>query len=154
MSRTKNDIVAIYNTVKEESDGSPLLYRDFLARSTVRRGELEELFGASPYSKLQQLAGDSPTRLELTPTTLDEIMSAYGDLASELLRAEGRLPVAADWRHKRLRPTESGLSKTHGIKWSEFRHKFLDFCTANDSLAGAYKPLLNFLRENNEPAIP
>ena len=152
MSRTKSEILAIYNTLKAESGGSALMYRDFLRRSGIRPRELQELFGASPYSKLQQLAGDSPNRLDLQATSLYEIMSTYGGLASDVLRNEGRLPVAADWLQRGLRPTEGGLSKAHGIRWSELPQRFLEFCDANDSLATAYKPLLDFIRKREENA--
>ncbi len=38
-----------------------------------------------------------------------------------------RIPVYSEWDHHGFSPTESGLSKSHGIKWSEFSAKFLDW---------------------------
>ncbi len=148
MAHTKTEIVAIYNTLKAQSGGS-LKYRDFLRKAGIPKHEFRRMFGATPYSKLQQLAGDSPNRLDLQRTPLEAIMSAYGDLACEVLRDEGRLPVAAHWAEKGLRPTESGLRNAHGIRWSELPGRFLDFCAADDSLAARYEAVLGYIREHD-----
>lgn len=130
MPRTKNDIVEIYRTLKAKAGGVPLRYREFLRKSEIPRREFEKLFGASPYSKLQKMAGDAPNRLDLQATSLHDIMSTYGDLACDVLAAEGRFPVATDWLQKDLRPTESGLKKVHGIGWNDFAQKFAAFLSA------------------------
>lgn len=141
---TKSEVVEIYKQIRDEYGTIPL-YRDFCRTSGIGRRKLDELFGASSYSKLQELAGDAPNKLELQRTELREIMLRYADLATEMIRDENRLPVAADWAHRRLRPTESGLTKTHGIKWADFPDKFLRFCESNKSLAKAYKPLIDHI---------
>ena len=53
-------------------------------------------------------------------------MRQYGDLALELL-GSGELPNSSDWMYRRLRPTDSGLEKVHGIRWSEFPQKFMEW---------------------------
>jgi hypothetical protein len=54
-------------------------------------------------------------------------MLQYGKLVTEL----GVVPAYAEWDHRGLRPTESGLSKTHNMKWSELPEKFVAWVTTN-----------------------
>lgn len=147
MSRTKDDIAHIYATLKERAGGTPLLYRAFLKQSGIPRRELQTLFGASAYSKLQQFAGDSPNGLELKATPLSQIMANYGRLALDVFNREGRLPFAAEWIHRGLRPTESGLSKVHGIRWSEFPEKFAAHCEKDPAFAAPFEKVLNVIKD-------
>lgn len=149
MIHTKNDLLTIYNDLKSKNHGLPLKYRDFLKASGINKRVLVQVFGAEAYTKLQKLSGDTPNRLILEKTSLDKIMRAYGDIATEVIGAENKLPTAAHWAGKDLRPTESGLSKTHKIKWSEFPRKFYEYCAANSTLKAQYKNVLKFIEPSN-----
>ena len=80
-------------------------------------------------------------------------MSAYANLASAVLKLQGRLPVGSEWEQQGLRPTLSGLGKIHKIKWSEFPNRFSEHCVSNTTLAAKYSDLLDFIgrNEENEP---
>lgn len=55
------------------------------------------------------------------------IMHQYGSLVAEF----GELSPASEWCLRGLKPTESGLSKTHKIKWSEMPERFMEWVTTN-----------------------
>ena len=154
MKHSRTEILSIYNELKSENGGVPLRYREFIKLSGVNRGELDSEFGASPYSKLQKLAGDIPNRLVLNRTPIEHIMTSYGDLAIEILETEGRLPVAAHWKERHLRPTESGLSVSHDIKWSEFPSKFSAFCNSQESFRKKYRKVLRAIAEHIQEGSP
>jgi len=82
------------------------------------------LYGPSPYSKLQAECGDTPNKLEMARTPLDDIMRQYGNLALEL----GHLPTEPEWRHKGCRPARAGLRKPpHNILWSKMPERFREW---------------------------
>lgn len=106
-------------------------HREFLRHSGCSRRDLDRVFGAQSYAKLQVAAGDTPNRLNLQRTPIDTIMRQYGGLVRDLQMT----PVSAEWTHRGFKPTESGLAKgPHKIKWSEFPTRFVEWAEAtNDS---------------------
>ena len=143
------DVLIKYNELKSGNDGVPLKYREFLEASGINKRALVKLFGANAYTKLQELAGDTPNKLNLKRTPLETIMITYGDLATEVISTEQRLPTASHWAGKDLRPTESGLNNVHKIKWSEFPSKFHKYCTGDNTLKSKYADLLKFIETSN-----
>lgn len=94
---------------------------EYYSGSGIPEGRLVRLFGPSPFSKLQADCGDTPNKLKMTRTSLNEIMSQYGDLALELQH----LPTVPEWSHKGCRPARSGLRKEpHNLLWSQMPAKF------------------------------
>ena len=145
MIQSEEEVLSIYNQLKSNNNGLPLKYREFIKASGVNKRALVKIFGSDAYTKLQKLAGDVPYKLNLEKAPIEKIMKAYGDLASEIIDSENQLPSYAHWAGKDLRPTESGLSKVHNIKWSEFPKKFYDYCEEKKSLTDQYQRLLNFI---------
>lgn len=95
--------------------------------SQISPGRLITLYGPSPYTKLQAECGDAPNKLEMTRTSLDEIMRQYGDLALELQH----LPSEPEWRHKGCRPARTGLRKPpHNLVWSKMPERFRQWAEA------------------------
>ena len=72
-------------------------------------------------------------------------MFDYGELAKDVLASEGRLPVASEWAHRGLRPTESGLNKAHKIPWSAFPARFSAFCASDPEFAEPFNDVLQFI---------
>lgn len=90
---------------------------------------LASLFsGGSAFSRLQELAGDKPNQFSSEKSDLNEILETWGDLARKILQQYEKLPVRSDWSYYKLRPSISGIEKSHNIKWSEipilFRKQF------------------------------
>ncbi len=112
--------------MKAQAGGIAPKYRDFLDQTGIGKRTLSRLFGSESYTKLQQEAGDSPNRLNLERTSIRQIMEQYALLVVEI----GVVPVYAQWDQRGLRPTESGLTKAHGIKWSDVPARFLDWAAS------------------------
>src|SRR5262245_31102580 len=119
---TKEICVQKYNECKLSKNGDVPEYREFLEHAAIDKRHLVRLFGSSAYSKLQVAAGDAPNKLQLERTPVATIMRQFGDLVVEC----GMVPPYAEWDCRGLKPTDSGLNKTHGLKWSEFPEKFLE----------------------------
>lgn len=148
----QNKLLTAYARSKEQNGGKPPSYRDFLVMSQLNKNDLIRAFGSSPYTKLQKLAGDDANQFCQVKTPLDEIMHNYGNLANDVINQEGKLPAASDWLHKNLRPAESGLNKSHGIRWTEFPAKFTAWCESNPIESAKYGAVLSFLRNHSVPA--
>ena len=126
---TKEKCLEKYEECKLSKNGPTPACQEFLKFADIDKRTLARLFGSAAYSKLQELAGDMPNRLQLERTPLETIMRQYGNLVTEL----GVVPAYAEWDHRRLRPTETGLSKKpHKIKWSEMPTKFVEWVTINN----------------------
>lgn len=125
---TKDICVQKYEQCKLTKNGAIPEYREFLKYASIPKRQLDRLFGASAYSKLQIAAGDKPNKLELQRASLETIMRQYGKLVTEF----AAIPPSAEWEHRGLRPTQDGLRRVHGIKWSEFPDRFLDWVNANN----------------------
>lgn len=153
MKNSTEDVLRIYKDLKTQNNGLPLKYREFLSASGINKRFLVQVFGSNAYTKLQELAGDIPNKLNLEKTPLEKIMRDYGDLASEVINEEDRLPTSSHWLGKNLRPTESGLNRVHHIKWSEFSQKFYMYCSNNIGLRDQYKHVLKFI-ETSGSVVP
>lgn len=80
--------------------------------------------GGSAYSQLQVLAGDKPKEFSSPKSSLDEILTQWGNLARETIRDFNKLPIQDDWARRGLKPTVSGITKTHQVHWSELPRHF------------------------------
>jgi hypothetical protein len=120
---SKEDLILKYKEYKDQHQAIPK-YRDFLKFAEVHSREVESVFGRDAYSKLQQECGDDPNKLTLVQTPRETIMRRYGDLALKL----NDLPVSAEWKQSKLKPSIEGLGKPpHSIAWSEFPQKFSEW---------------------------
>lgn len=131
MYPTQDDFKKAYLDQKHQNGGVAPKRDEFLSHNRFSKKQLEVAFGSKSYSKLQQYCGDDPNALDLQKTPIDQIMCNYGRLATDTLKAENKLPVAAEWAARRLKPTESGLARVHNIRWSDMPNAFLDFCQTN-----------------------
>jgi hypothetical protein len=116
---TKEFCIHKYKEFKKEYGKIPKC-REYCKYAGFDNRKLVELFEEDPYSKLQIECGDTPNKLSMDRTPLDKIMRQYGDLALELKK----LPKYSNWSFRKLKPTEAGLNKVHGIVWSEFPQRF------------------------------
>jgi hypothetical protein len=109
--------------IKAKAGGIAPTRNKFLELAKIDIRALNRIFGANAFSKLQQGAGDEPNRWskERTPTRV--IMEQYAALVVEV----GNLPPYAEWDQRSMRPTESGLKKSHNIKWSEMPSRFVEW---------------------------
>ena len=116
-----------YQESKLSKNGGIPEYREFLKFAKISTTQFERLFGTSAYSKLQTVAGDVPTKLQLERMPIATIMEQYARLVSEL----GVLPAYPEWDQRGLRPKKDGLSKIHKMKWSELPRKFIEWVETN-----------------------
>jgi len=80
--------------------------------------------GGFAYSRLQELAGDKPNTFSSEKSDLNEILIKWGKLARKTLKQYEKLPVSSDWAFYQLRPSISGIEKSHKIKWSQIPDLF------------------------------
>jgi hypothetical protein len=134
---TEDTCLQKYEEFKRSRNGDIPEYREFLKYAGIDKRKLTKLFGASAYSKLQSLAGDTPNKLQMERMPFSTIMEQYGNLVAEI----GVVPPYGEWDRRDLKPTDSGLrAKPHGIRWSEMPERFVEWVTAND-LSGFEKAL-------------
>jgi hypothetical protein len=133
---TKEYCVQKYQECKRSKNGANPEYREFLKYAAIPARQLARLFGTSAYTKLQTAAGDTPNKWQLERTPLDKIMQQFGNLVTDL----GMVPAYPEWDQRGLRPTQSGLNKSHNLKWSEFPEKFVEWVKANE-VGGFDKPI-------------
>jgi hypothetical protein len=124
---TKEMCILKYEECKRSKNGDIPEYLEFLRYAGIPSRRLARLFGSSAFSKLQNAAGDIPNKFKIERTPLEIIMKQYGNLVAEL----GVVPVYPEWDVRGLRQTQSGLNKSHKIKWSEFPRKFVEWVTSN-----------------------
>jgi hypothetical protein len=125
---TKESCIQKYIECKRSKNGEIPERDEFLRVAGIPKGQLQRVFGPSWYSKLQAAAGDIPNKLQLERTPFDIIMRQYGNLVTEVKK----IPRYADWDQHGLRPTDGGLSKIHGVKWSEMPDKFMEWVRSNN----------------------
>lgn len=151
---TKETCVQKYEECKASKNGCIPEYAEFLQYSDIPKMQLTRVFGASVYSKLQIAAGDTPNKLQLKRTPIEIIMQQYGRLVTEL----GTIPPYSEWDYRGMKPTGSGLQKTHDIKWSEFPKRFVEWIETNkisgfeaavEIITSSDRPD-NFARENGD----
>lgn len=128
--------ISAYNTLKKELGGKPSS-REFF-KVYPKRDLYRAFEGGNAYSRLQELAGDSPNVFSSSKSNLNEILIKWGELARKTLGQYGKLPIQADWSINKLRPSVSGIEKSHGFKWSEipyiFQNEFVEKEEWNDIL--------------------
>jgi hypothetical protein len=137
LTTSKEDCIAKYSEYKRKHDGEVPKFRAFCKFAAIPAKHLVALYGRDAFAKLQEECGDTPNKLQLKRTPRDRIMRQYGDLALEMIaRAstseKGALPNSSDWEHRRLKPTTSGLQKSHGISWTEFPQIFQSWVSAEN----------------------
>jgi hypothetical protein len=120
---TKESCIQEYKNLKAINGDRAPKRDEFLQAKALNKRTLDLLFGSASYSKLQQAAGDTPNRLLLERTPMREIMEQYALLVVDY----GSVPPCSEWVCRGLKPTESGLAKSHHIKWSEMPARFLDW---------------------------
>jgi hypothetical protein len=129
---TKELCVQKYEDCKASKNGGIPEFKEFLKYAGIVERRFVQLWGSSAYSKLQTAAGDVPSKLQTERTPIATIMQQYGGLVAEL----GKVPPYAEWDHRGLKPTASGLrNKPHNMKWSELPEKFVEWVT-NNKVAG------------------
>ncbi|MCB5188559.1 hypothetical protein LG200_11175 [Methylobacillus caricis] len=118
-----------YTNLREKLGKPPSsrqFYKDFPKR------ELFKVFeGGNAFSRLQELAGDSPNQFSSKKSELREILINWGKLARKTLSEYNKLPVSSDWSINNLTPSISGIEKSHKIKWSDIP---LLFCSEFSSV--------------------
>ena len=124
---TKETCIQKYIECKLSNNGGIPEYREFLKYAGINKRDLSRLFGSAAYTKLQEEAGDTPNRLQLQRTPIATIMRQYGELVAEV----GTVPPYPEWDMRGLKPTQSGLSKSHNIKWSDLPTRFVEWAKAN-----------------------
>ncbi|MCB5186229.1 GIY-YIG nuclease family protein [Methylobacillus gramineus] len=111
--------------------GKPPSSREFYEVFSKR--ELCKAFeGGNAYSRLQNLAGDSPNKFSSKKSDLREILINWGGLARKTLSEYNKLPIASDWLINNLSPSISGIEKSHKVKWSDIP---LLFCSEFSNVA-------------------
>ena len=94
---------------------------DFYRRVSKHRAELA--FGERAFSKIQQAAGDTPTKFGIGGRTRDEFFEAYGRLVRELKRP----PPRAEWKRRRMTPTATAYRAKLHINWRELPRRFTEW---------------------------
>ena len=121
----KNFYIKQYLNLKKELERKPK-YREFLKHVKIHKRQLEKNFGSNPFTKLQIECGDTPNRLVMERTPLNDILDSFGRITRKL----GNIPTQADWAHFDCKPTVSGIERPpHNIKWSELPKHFMEFAT-------------------------
>ncbi|GHU69477.1 hypothetical protein FACS189413_08460 [Bacteroidia bacterium] len=136
----KDFFIKQYQRLKELSEGKKPLYKDFLKYCGVHKRKLEAEFGQDAYSKLQLECGDTPNKLIMKRTSLEQILDQYG----ELVRNKGACPVTSDWMHAKLKPSTVGIGKVHGIRWKEMPNIFINSNKDNP----LWKDVINILEKD------
>lgn len=120
----RSKALAVYQELKKRL-GRPPSSREF--SKVYPKRQLSALFeGGRAFSQLQACAGDSPRPFSSPKSSLTGILLRWGELAKETLSRFGRLPIQDDWTRSNLRPSVSGIEKSHGVKWSEIPRRFAE----------------------------
>jgi len=115
--------------------------------------------GGNAYSKLQQLAGDTPHEFSSPKSSLDKILLQWGSLARSTIQRFKKLPIQDDWVRSDLKPTVSGIEKSHKVRWSDLPRLFSerfensgDWCDVMDEIPTSETECLDTdqLTENEE----
>jgi hypothetical protein len=110
---------------------------------------LASLFsGGAAYSRLQKLAGDNQNTFSSEKSDWHEILVKWGGLARKTIEQHNKLPVSSDWAYYQLRPSISGIEKSHKINWSEMPRLFQEhFSKSSD-----WEDILSFI-PSNDPQV-
>jgi|GEM_PF-2423719 len=127
MEITKEDIIIEYNKLKKHL-GFPPSATKFFSETRFSNRQVEKIFGSDCYSKLVLECGDRPNRFGIPKSDFNEILIQWGNLARKL----GKMPVGADWRFNKCKPSVEGIKVSHNINWTELPYKFSEFYSANE----------------------
>jgi len=136
--------ISAYLSLKEELGEKPSS-REFF-KVYPKRNLYKAFEGGNAYSRLQELAGDSTNVFSSRKSDLQKILLKWGELARKTLNKHGKLPISADWSFNKLRPSVSGIEKSHKVKWSELPYLFhKEFSGSAD-----WEDVLNSIRQLGE----
>lgn len=120
---TEEFYIEKYKELKMQLGRIPKVREFYKAEGVSTRG-LSKCFGNNPYTKLQELSGDKPNKLDLKVTPKEFIFDQYGKMVENL----GKLPTQADWEYFNSKPTVSGIEKgPHKIKWRDLPKLFVEY---------------------------
>lgn len=123
MSIELEEAIQTYQELKKRLGKVPSS-REFTEVFSKRK--LSGLFeGGNSYSRLQEAAGDTPNIFSSEKSDLTEILVIWGELARKTIGQYGKLPVSSDWAVNKLKPSISGIEKSHNIRWSELPTLFV-----------------------------
>ena len=140
--KEKDYFIEQYQKLKDVNEGKKPLYRDFLRYCNVHPRKLLEIFGSSPYSKLQEECGDNPNKLEIVRTPLHQILELYGNL----VKLHKKVPLTGDWILAKYKPSTDAINKVHGIKWREMPLIFIKEFENKPE----WKSVIDILKRNSE----
>ena len=138
----KQDYIDKYHALKKINGGKKPLKKEFIQHFKIKELHFLTAFGKDPYSKLQEICGDKPNKLELVRTELSQILDQYG----ELTRKHQRIPVQSDWYEAGFFPRPDGMKKVHNIQWSTLPEVFAD----NYKDKSEWKDVLQILKRTDE----
>src|SRR5688500_16887907 len=127
---TIDELILKYHYLKHQLGHAPSS-SEFFKRSGVSSRRLGKHFNNNAWSKLVELCGDTPYKFSSVKSDFELILAQYGELTRRL----GRVPLIVDWDNEGLRPSVSGLEKSHKLKWSELSNKFYEFSKDNSDWA-------------------
>lgn len=136
----KPSLVNSYLSLRSRLKIPPSL-SEFLQEENISKYLLTSLYGKNAFSKLAQECGDTPNVFSSEKSDLAAILTEYGHLVRKLQR----LPIGIEWSLEGKKPTISGITKSHGLSWSQMPGAFIKF--AEDRLEWAdiltYFPVTN-----------
>lgn len=127
MNYTKEQIISEYKKLKEHLEKAPSS-RVFEQETGIQLKLLEKFFGRNSWTKLVVECGDTPNTFSTAKIELEEILIQWATLAKNL----GEMPVIADWRFHKCKPSINNITSTHGLKWVELPYKFLELYHEKD----------------------
>lgn len=124
---TKEDLKAEYLKIKQHLGHQPS-WLEFKSLTSVSKRKIATIYPKNGWSNLVIDCGDQPNQFSFPKSDLNTILIQYGNLSREL----GRLPVQPEWENAGLKPTVSGIEKSHKIMWSEIKFLFKEYATSKD----------------------
>ena len=124
---TKDILIKEYSRIKGQLGHQPS-WTDFQKYSAISKRALSKVYPKNGWSALVVECGDTPKEFSLPKSNFNLILEKYGQLIKKL----GYLPVQAEWDNAKLKPTVSGIEKSHNLKWSELKNHFKRFAEGND----------------------
>lgn len=141
MEKIRKEALEIYRDLKNELGKKPsstVFYKRFSKRKLAKAFE-----GGNSWSKLQILAGDKPNKFSSKKSDLNTILLSWGNLVKRTLSEFNKLPIQSDWSINNLRPSVSGIERSHKIKWTEMPGLFFEKFKTEDE----WKNLCKYLSE-------
>lgn len=83
MELTQEQIIGEYKRLKFKLKRVPTS-EEFYSETGITEYHAENAFGRSPYTKIQQKAGDEPTKFGIEGRTKDEFFQVYGKEVRDL----------------------------------------------------------------------